>query len=214
MRKLMIIGAGGHGRVIADIAQKTGLYGHIAFLDDDLSRKLPGYELMGKVNEYQKWKDTHEFIVAVGNNRIRNDIQKALEKQVTITTLIHPCASIGEWVTLGAGTVAMANTAVNSGAVIGDGVIINTGSTIDHDCKIGNYVHVAPGSHISGNVSIGDRAWIGVGSSIVNNICLCDECMIGAGAVVVGDIKVMGTYVGVPARRIRHGGENASSGIL
>lgn len=209
MRKLMIIGAGGHGKVVADIAQKTGLYGRIAFLDDNLDQKLPGYELMGKVNEYQKWMDTHEFIVAVGNNRIRNGIQRILEKQVTITTLVHPSASIGEWVALGAGTVAMANAAVNSGAVIGDGVIINTGSTIDHDCRIGNYVHVAPGCHISGNVSIGDRAWIGVGSSIVNNVCLCGGCVIGAGAVVVGDIKEMGTYVGVPAKRIKQGGENA-----
>lgn len=206
---LLIVGAGGHGRVVADIAKKTGLYDQIAFLDDDLSKEVPGYKLLGTVKEYQKWSGSHEFVVAVGNNRIRRGIQKMLEKQVAIVTLVHPSAVIGEWVELGIGTVVMANAVVNSGTAVGEGVILNTGSTVDHDCRIGSYAHVAPGSHISGNVSVGEGSWVGVGSSIVNNVSICERCMIGAGAIVVDDIREAGTYVGIPARLLRRGGGDA-----
>lgn len=201
----MIIGASGHGRVVADIAKRLEAYSEISFLDDDLEKRMPGYQLLGSVREYEKWKDTHEFIVAVGNCRIRSEIQKKLEENAEIATLVHPNAVLGENVVLGAGTVIMANAVINSASILGKGVIVNTGSTIDHDCRIGNYVHAAPGSHISGTVFIGDRVWIGVGSCIVNNVSICDECVIGAGAAVIADIEEKGTYAGVPAKRIIHG---------
>ena len=205
---LIIIGSGGHGKVVADIASKIGIYQHIAFLDDYLSIKIPGYELLGRTKEYQKWKDRYEFVIAIGNSSIRSKIQQEIEKEVFVTTLVHPNAVIGESVTLGKGTVVMANAVVNSGTIIEEGVIVNTGSTIDHDCKIGSFVHIAPGCHISGTVYIGAKSWIGVGSCIVNNVSICDESIIGAGATVINDIKEKGTYVGVPAKKVKHSGKN------
>ncbi len=210
----MIIGASGHGKVVADIARKLGRYSEISFLDDDLEKEIPGYQLLGSVKEYKKWKDTCEFIVAVGDCRIRSEIQKNIERDARIATLVHPTAVLGENVVLGEGTVIMANAVINSASILGKGVIVNTGSTIDHDCRIGNYVHTAPGSHISGTVFIGDRVWVGVGSCIVNNVSICEECVIGAGAAVIGDIERKGTYVGVPAKRVIHGRRDAQTGIL
>ncbi len=203
-KRLIIIGASGHGKVVADIAKRLEIYSEISFLDDDLTKNISGYELLGKAEDFQKWKSGHDFLVGIGNCRIRSRIQKKIEREVAVATLVHPNAVIGEGVLLGPGTVVMANAVINSASVLGKGVIVNTGSTIDHDCTIGNYVHVAPGCHISGTVSIGDRAWIGVGSCIVNNVSVCEECIIGAGATVIADIGERGTYVGVPAKRINH----------
>lgn len=201
----MIIGASGHGKVVADIAGKLGAYTEISFLDDDLEKRVSGYRLLGSVQEYGKWIDTHEFIVAIGNCKIRSEIQRKIERDAAVATLVHPNAVLGEMVTLGAGTVVMANAVINSASVLGKGVIVNTGSTVDHDCRIGDYVHVAPGCHISGAVSVGDRSWIGVGSCIVNNVSICEECVVGAGAAVIADIERKGTYVGVPAEKVIHG---------
>ncbi|MCI8853011.1 MAG: acetyltransferase [Lachnospiraceae bacterium] len=206
-KRLMIIGASGHGKVVADIARKTENYCEIAFLDDDLSRSVPGYELLGRVGDYEKWREDWEFIIAIGNCGIRAKIQEKIDTMTSIATLIHPHAVIGEQVTLGKGTVVMANAVINSGAILGKGVIVNTGSTIDHDCRIGDYVHVAPGSHISGTVFVGGGAWIGVGSSIINNVKICENCIIGAGTTVIQDINESGTYVGVPAKRVSHEGK-------
>lgn len=213
-RELLIIGAGGHGKVAADIAKKMEIYDRIAFLDDDVSKRVDGYAILGTVKEYGRWKETYEFFIAVGNNTVRRDIQKRLERQAQVATLVHPSAVIGDGVELGDGTIVMANAVINSGTVTGAGVIVNTGSTIDHDCRIGSYVHVAPGCHISGNVAVGDGSWIGVGSCIANNVRLCSECLIGAGAAVIRDIEKRGTYVGVPAKMIKYGGRDAQTGDL
>lgn len=201
---LIIVGASGHGKVVADIAKRMDSYSQISFLDDDQTKRISGYEMLGAIAEYRSWKKDHDFIVAIGDCRIRSEIQREIEQEGRIATLIHPNAVIGEEVFLGAGTVVMANAVINSGSVIGKGVIVNTGSTIDHDCRIGDYVHVAPGCHISGTVSIGEGTWVGVGSCIINNLSICKDCVIGAGATVVADIEKSGTYVGVPAKRINH----------
>lgn len=208
-RGLIIIGASGHGKVVADIAKNMKVYSSIFFLDDDLKKKVGGYELLGSVDEYRKWKETHDFIVAIGDCEIRSRIQKLIEKDVKIATLIHPRAVVGEDVVIGQGTVIMANVAINTGAVLGEGVIVNTGSTIDHDCYVGDYVHVAPGCHICGAVTVGDGSWLGVGSCVINNIELCKNCYIGAGAAVVDNIWEKGVYVGVPAKKMNCGDMDA-----
>ena len=198
---LIIIGAGGHGKVVADIAKKTKLYKHIAFLDENLNKAVPGYKWLGKPEEYRKWAKHSDFFVAIGDGQGRYKIQKELEGEVILATLIHPSAVIAEDVKIGNGTVIMANAVVNSGSVLGCGVIINTASTVDHDCKIGNYVHIAPGCHICGTVSVGTGTWIGVGACVINGITICGECTIGAGAAVICDITENGTYVGIPAKK-------------
>lgn len=202
--KLIIIGAGGDGKVIADIAEKKG-YKEIAFLDDNQEIKTClNYPVLGKIENIIKYYNA-DFVVAIGNPKIREKIQKKILKEgLNITTLIHPNAVIGRNVSIGKGTVVMAGAVINPDTVIGEGCIINTGSTIGHDNNLSDYVHASSGSHLAGTVSVGKYTWIGVGACVKNNISICDSCMIGAGAVVVKDIMVSGTYIGVPAKIMSH----------
>ncbi len=197
LKKLLIIGASGHGKVIADIAVKNA-YEDIAFLDDDESIKIcAGFPVIGKVSEAERIPG--DKIVAIGNANIRHRIQEDL---CNVITLIHPNAVIGRRVEIATGCVVMAGAIINSDTVIGKGVIINTGATVDHDCKVGDYAHISVGSHIAGTVEIGKKTWIGAGAVVSNNLTICDECMVGAGAVVVKNIEVKGTYIGVPAVKL------------
>lgn len=197
LKKLVIIGASGHGKVIADIAEKNG-YSDIVFLDDNASvQECAGFPVVGRVSEADE-RDGDK-IVAIGNAKIRESIQERINN---VVTLIHPAAVISRRVTLGSGTVVMAGAIINSDVVIGKGCIINTGASVDHDCKVGNYSHISVGAHVAGTVNIGVRTWIGAGATISNNLRICDNCIIGAGAVVIKDICKSGTYIGVPIKEI------------
>lgn len=199
MRRLAIIGASGHGKVVADIARRNG-YKEIVFLDDDDSiNKCGGYPVIGKSSE--AGTIDADVIIGIGNVRVRKQIQESIQDE-KLVTLIHPDAVVAEDVEIGAGTVVMAGVVINPGVGIGKGCIINTCSSVDHDCTVGDFVHVAVGSHLCGTVSVGDGTWIGAGATVSNNVSICSDCMIGAGAVIVNDIKESGTYVGVPARKI------------
>lgn len=199
MRKLAIIGASGHGKVIADIAIKNG-YTEIVFLDDNEDiQNCGGYPVIGKSSE--TGIIDADVIVGIGNADIRKRIQDSIPDE-KLVTLIHPDAVIAENAAIGAGTVVMAGAVINSEAKIGKGCIINTCSSVDHDCNVSDYVHIAVGSHLCGTVFVGSGTWIGAGATVSNNVSVCSDCMIGAGAVIINDIKESGTYVGVPARRI------------
>ena len=202
--KLLIIGASGHGKVIADIAIKMGKWQSIAFLDDDEGIKLSlGMNVIGKTDDAFKYINEFDIFVAIGNNETREKIQERLELEgASIPILIHPKAVIGEQVKLGSGTVIMAGVVINCCTSIGKGCIINTGATIDHDNILENFVHISPGVNLAGTVSIGKGSWIGIGSTVINNISITGGCKIGAGAVVIRDITEAGIYVGVPARKI------------
>lgn len=204
--KLLIIGASGHGRVVADIALKMNRWQQIAFLDDDENIKsLMGIEIVGKSNDAFTYISDYDIFVAIGNNKTREKIQSQLDKAgANIPILIHPSAIIGEKVELGTGTVVMAGVVINCCSRIGDGCILNTGATIDHDNIIEDYVHISPGVHIAGTVEIGKSSWIGIGTVVSNNVNITSGCIIGAGAVVVRDITEAGTYVGVPAEKIKY----------
>lgn len=208
MNNLVIFGASGHGKVIADIAEKVG-YTDIVFLDDNQTVKTCGkYPVMGTSSDTMRYA-SFDFIVGIGNAEIRKRIQEELiGKGLHIVTLIHPKAVIASDVSLGVGTVVMAGAIINPGSKVGNGCIINTGATVDHDNVLEDYVHVSVGSHLAGTVSIGSSTWIGAGAIISNNVSICENCMIGAGAVVVNDIKESDTYIGVPARRMKKQIEN------
>lgn len=199
--KLIIIGASGHGKVVADIADKCG-YQEILFLDDDRNIKdCIGYPVVGVIADVEQYRE-YEVIVAIGNPYIRENMQSMLEKKrFKVATLIHPNAVVAKDVSIGAGTVVMAGTVINPSCKIGKGCIINTSASVDHDNVLGDYVHVSVGSHLAGNVSVGAYTWVGAGAVISNNISVRGNCMIGAGAVVVRDIDQTGTYVGMPAKR-------------
>lgn len=196
MNRLIIIGASGHGKVIADIGLKNG-YKDIVFLDDNpYITECAGFPVVGKTSDACSLYG--DKIVAIGNAKIRKKLKTNLSDLVT---LIHPQAVIGRRVVIGSGSVVMAGAVINSDSTIGQGVIVNTGSSIDHDCYIGDFVHVSVGAHIAGTVTIGENTWVGAGATVINNVKICSDCMIGAGAVVVNDIEEAGTYIGVPAKR-------------
>lgn len=202
--KLLIIGASGHGKVVADIALKMGKWQEIAFLDDDKEiTSSMGLRVIGKTNDIFTYKDEYDVFVGIGNNVIRQELHKMLETLgVSIPTLVHPNAVIGSEVKIGIGTAIMAGTIINCCTTIGNGCIINTGSTIDHDNTIEDFVHISPGANLAGSVHVGYGSWLGIGSVVSNNIKITKDCKVGAGAVVVKDIIEQGTYVGIPVRRI------------
>lgn len=199
-KQLIIIGASGHGKVAADIASKSG-YDRIVFLDGDESKKECGkYPVVGKENLVSQLDG--DVFVAIGNPEIRKRMMEGIEDD-RIATLIHPDAVIAEDVRIGTGTVVMAGVVINPGTSVGKGCIVNTCSSVDHDCRISDYVHVSVGSHLAGTVNVGEKTWIGAGAVISNNIDIAGSCMIGAGAIVVQNIPESGTYVGIPARKIK-----------
>lgn len=198
LNKLIIIGAGGHGKVIADIAVKNG-YEDIVFLDDNVEIiECAGFPVVGETSMVSEIDG--DKIVAVGNNEVR----KRISEKIATVDLIHPKAIISRRVEIGEGTVIMAGAVVNSDATIGKGCIINTGASVDHDCVIEDYCHIAVGAHVAGNCHIGENTWIGAGAIVNNNVNICSHCIIGAGSVVIKDIMEPGTYVGIPSKKIKY----------
>lgn len=206
MSKLLIIGAGGHGRVIADCAEASSLYSEIAFLDDchptrDSNLAWPVIDKSSAWKQYQK---EYDFALAIGNNKSRLAMYHALSSSnARLPNIIHPKAVISKHATLGQGNVVFANAVINPGAAIANACIINTGATIDHDCKLANAVHISPGANIAGTVTIGEISWFGVGSCSVQSIDIAENSQIGAGAAVTKNTEANGLYVGVPAKRIK-----------
>ena len=200
-KKVVIIGAGGHGRVVADIAEACGDI-VIGFLDDSNTTNNK-VNIIGKSADAEKYCDGEtELFVAIGNCKVREKIMKSLPNAKWYTA-IHPSAVISPSAAIGEGTCIMPNAVVNNSAVVGKGVIVNTCASVDHDDRIGDFVHIACGVHIAGTVTVGNGTWIGIGSTISNNVSVGSNLMIGAGTVVVKDIPEEGTYVGVPARKIK-----------
>lgn len=203
MKHLIIIGASGHGKVIADIAVRNG-YEDIVFLDDNpCIQECAGFPVVGKTSMAADLDG--DAIVAIGNATIRERIQESIQnqKRLKLVTLIHPNAVISRRVEIGDGSVVMAGAVINSDAVIGKGCIINTGASVDHDCKVEDFAHISVGAHVAGTCCIGKRTWIGAGAVVSNNVNICGDCLIGAGAVVIRNMEESGTYVGCPARKIR-----------
>ena len=201
-KDLIIIGAGGHGKVCADIAQQLSKWENIYFMDDDNEEKFHfGYRIIGKTDSITNYINSCDYFVAIGNNNIREHTTTKLESvNASITTLIHPQSIINSKVEIGPGTAIMAGAIINSDTKIGKGVIINTGSTIDHDNLIGDFVHVSPGCNLAGNVSIGSRTWIGIDATILNKVDVNKDSIIGAKSLVLEDIPKPGTYIGMPAK--------------
>jgi sugar O-acyltransferase (sialic acid O-acetyltransferase NeuD family) len=189
MNRLIIIGAGGHGRVVAEATNKA-----CVFLDDN--QKLDG--VVGSIEQFpQVQQDGDTVVIAIGDNKTRMEILSKFEHAATV---IHPSAVISESANIGKGTVVFANVVVNAGAVIGEGCILNTASSVDHGCILGDGVHISPGAHLGGNVTVGNCSWVGIGASVKHGVTIGKSVMVGAGAAVVNDISDGVTVVGVPAR--------------
>lgn len=196
--RINVLGASGHGKIVADIAKKCG-YTEIYFYDDDKEiKECAGYPVVGTENDLST-AIGHIFI-AIGNAKTRRRVMEKYKNRI-FPVLIHPSAVVADGVEIGFGSVVMAGVVINPGARIGKGVIVNTSSSIDHDCVIGDYCHIAVGAHLCGTVIVGEGTWIGAGATVSNNVNICCGCLIGAGGVVIKDINEPGTYVGVPAKK-------------
>jgi sugar O-acyltransferase (sialic acid O-acetyltransferase NeuD family) len=200
---VIVLGAGGHGRVIADIIRRSGdiLMG---FLDDrvQVDGALP---LLGKFDDAPAYADRARFIIAIGDNQVREKAAARFDGILSFYTAVHPSAVIADDVILGSGTAVMAGAVINTGSALGCHCILNTAATIDHDCRLGDFVHISPGAHLNGCVVVGSGTWIGTGGIIINNINITGGCRIGAGGLVIRDILRRGTYVGVPVRMLEAG---------
>ena len=211
-KNVIIIGAGGHGKVVADTVLSSG-NNIVGFLDDDpnIGESFTGFPVLGRVNDFRNYPDC-SFVIAIGNADVREKIANQLQG-VSWYTAIHPTAVISKLdVCIGEGTVIMANAVVNAGSVIGKHCILNTGSIVEHDNQLDDFVHISVGARLAGTVHVGKKTWIGIGASIRNNLSVCAGCMIGAGAAVVKNIEEAGTYVGVPAERKSMKHKNISGG--
>ncbi|MCU5668419.1 acetyltransferase [Bacillus cereus] len=207
MKRIAIIGAGGHGKVIIDMIRANHIYKVVAVFDDKyktLNQKLGVY--YGPIVSLNLIKEISDckFVIAIGNNAVRQKIVKQLGlKREQYGTIIHPTATISESVTIGFGTVIMPNAVINADTIIGDHVIINTAAVVEHDNSIGNFVHISPNATLTGTVLINEGTQIGAGATIIPSKQIGKWCIIGAGSVVIQDIPSLCKAVGSPARIIK-----------
>ncbi|MDD2375994.1 MAG: acetyltransferase [Clostridia bacterium] len=200
-KKVIIIGASGHAKVIADIVIKNEDI-LLGFLDDNLTGEVIGYSILGKTLDLDKFKNNEiQFIIGIGNNITRKEI--STKYNLNYYTAIHPSAVISNNVEIQEGTAIMANAVINISSKIGKHCIINTGSIIEHDNILKDYVHISPNATLSGTVTIGECTHIGTSASIKNNINICDNVVVGVGGVVVKDINESGVYIGMPTSQVK-----------
>ncbi len=203
MKRLALLGASGHGKVVADMALLSG-WDDVSFFDD----AWPQCEHNGP------WRvegDTAALIarlphfagvvVSIGDCKVRWHKHKTLlDAGAQMASIVHPAAIVSPRAVLGVGTVVMAGAVVNIDAVVGQAAIINTGASVDHDCHLGDSVHVSPGAHLAGGVRVGEGAWLGIGATVKQGIEIGNYAVVGAGAVVLSSVSPGVTVIGYPAR--------------
>jgi sugar O-acyltransferase (sialic acid O-acetyltransferase NeuD family) len=207
-RRLAILGAGGHGKVVADTAVESG-WDDLTFFDDGAEPQgsIGGWLVVGGSDALRASLDGFTaVVVAIGHNRVRlAKTRELIAVGAKLATLIHPRAYVARDVRIGPGTVVLAGAVVQPGSAIGTAVIVNTGATVDHDCALGDGVHVCPGANVAGCVSVGDCAWLGIGCSVRQTLTIGADAVVGGGAAVVADVADGTTVVGVPARPMKEG---------
>ena len=202
MKNVIIIGTGGHAKVLADIVLCAG-DNLLGFLTSDRDKsEFVGYPILGLDTDYEKFSDCC-FLIGIGNNAVREKFVERMQG-VEWYTAIHPSAVIARIDTsIGEGTVIMANAMVCAGARIGRHCIINTAADADHDPVMEDFSHISALSILAGGARIGKRSFMGVNSCVRDKTSIGDDCFIGAGSAVVKDINEPGVYVGVPVRKIK-----------
>lgn len=205
MEEIIVVGGGGHAKVVISILKKIGKYKIIGYTDIKNQGPILGIEHIGTDEEIIHY-NVSMAAIGIGvleNFKIRYRIvNNYIKKGFKFPSILSPHAIINEGVSIGEGTVLMDGVIINSGTSIGNFSIINTGSSIDHDCKIGDFVHIAPGVTLSGGVQIGSNSLIGIGSIVVQYKTIAENCIIGAGTVITNDCIESGKYIGIPMKRI------------
>ena len=203
--QVLLVGGGGHAKVIADIFLGNGIAiaGCICPAGDS---QLAGVPWLGDDTEMDGLEKRGIVLahVAVGSNRLRRKLTHALlERGIRLVSAVSHRAIVSSTATIGQGSAVMPGVVINASARIGDCAIINTAATIDHDCQIGDYSHIGPGCHLAGNVVVGEGTFVGIGSSVIPSIQIGSWAVVGAGAVVTKALADSVTAVGVPARVIK-----------
>jgi len=201
---VVIIGNGGHSKVVKDILLLNKNLQIVGYLDDKFDEYLFKEEMFyGPISAYQFLIDKFDginFIIAIGHNQTRKQIVNKMKlKEHFFMTPVHPSAIISPSAKIGKGTVVMANTVINADAVIGDHVIVNTGAIIEHDNEVNDFAHVSPNATLAGSVHLGEGVHIGTGATLIPNVKVGDWSTIGAGATVINSIPANTTAVGIPA---------------
>lgn len=205
--ELVIWGAGGHAKVVADIVRQQGGWEIVGFIDDANPERrheaFCGSTILGGRERLEdlRREGVRHALLAFGHCEARLEHTALLDRLgFQLPVAIHPRATVAADVTVGPGTVVAAGAVINPGASVGRSVIINTLAGVDHDCRIGDAAHVCPGVRLAGNVSVGTAAWIGIGATVIQNVKIGDRATIGAGAVVLQDIPAGAVAYGVPAK--------------
>jgi len=206
VKKLVIVGAGGHAKVVVDILVSSGRGTDVlGFVDDDAAihgQRRAGLPVLGALETLRE--SDVALVMGIGHNGARRRVfERARSLGYDIVSVVHSTAVIAPRCQLGTGVVVMANVAVNVDSNIGDNVVLNTACSVDHDCVIAAHSHIAPGAHVAGNVSIGAETLVGIGAVVIPGRRIGARCIIGAGAAVVDDVADDSVAVGVPARVVR-----------
>ena len=203
MKCLAILGASGHGKVVADCAETAG-WNEIVFFDDAWPEcNINGaWDVVGDTDSLLNNLSSYDgVVVAIGDNSIRRKKQiDLLAQDATLISIIHPSAVVSQYAQLGVGTVVMAGAVINADSKLGSSCIVNTGATIDHDCVLGDGVHISPGANLAGGVVVGENTWIGIGAAVRQLINIGKNVVVGAGSVVVKNVADSLNVAGVPAR--------------
>lgn len=202
-KEVIILGAGGHAKVIAESILKSGDE-VLGFLDDneDVQGKeiYLGIKVIGKTSDIINYQDKYA-VIGIGSNKVRKMFAERYPN-IKWYTAIHPSAIIATDVVIGEGTVIMPGVIINPGTIVGKHCIVNTAVSLDHDNRINDYVHISPGSHLAGTVTVGESTWICAGVTVINNITIDNNNVIGAGATVIRNIDGENNiYIGVPAKK-------------
>jgi len=206
MKKLALLGASGHGKVVADVAMCAG-WQEVVFFDDawPALKSNGAWTVVGDTRMLLEQVDEFDGVhVSIGHCTTRWEKHQQLKNAgARLVSLIHPRGCVSSMARLGAGSVVMPGAIINVDACLGEACIVNTGATIDHDCQLGDAVHVGPGCHLSGNVTIGNRSWIGLGAVIKQGVAVGNDVTVGAGGVVLKTVSDGQIVVGLPAREMR-----------
>ena len=208
---MVIIGAGGHGKVVLDILRAAGQHKPVGFLDADpalTDSYVCGVPVLGSINAIAtlRRQRIRRALIAIGDNRTRLHYAALLAEQgIELVNAIHPTAFVSPTAILGKNVVVAARAAVGTEARLGDSVIVNTSAVVDHECDIGDGAHVCPAAALAGRVRVGRGAFIGAGARVIQCRAVGDYATVGAGAVVIRDVSNEATVVGVPARPVRAG---------
>lgn len=208
-RQIVIIGAGGHGRVVLETLRAAGGFAIAGFIDADTSRvgtTVGGLNVLGPPNLLAKLKrqDITGAIVAIGDNRVRKSYADlVLQNGLELINAIHPSAVVASSAKLGRNILIAANAVLQAEAQVADSVIVNTSAVVEHECILGEACHICPAAALAGRVRVEEQAFVGLGSRVLPCLTIGRAATVGAGAVVLADVPPECTVVGVPARIIR-----------